>query len=148
MKTVGMATRRPLTCERQAGFTLIELMVVIAIIAILAATAISFMQSSRKTAFDISAKHDLKKFITAQESYFNENQKFNGAAGQSTRNDGVASDFELPALNITAGVAITVVAGDPADPYNSASPYKVQSRHKDSTKVFSYDFTANIITEN
>jgi type IV pilus assembly protein PilE len=131
-----------------AGFTLVELMVVIAILGILAALALSFLQSSRRAAYDVSAKHDLKEFATAQEAYFNENQKFNGNVGQSVRNDGAASDFQLSGLKISPGVIVTVTAGDPNDPFNPADPYKAQARHKLSTKVFQYDFTVRVVTEN
>jgi len=58
------------------GFTLIELMIVIAIIGILAAIAIPQFSTYRSRSYNYAAKSDLRNAATAQETYFVENQSY------------------------------------------------------------------------
>lgn len=56
----------------QKGFTLIELMVVIAIIGILAAIAIPQFTTYRERSYNAVAKTDIKNMYTVAQSYFSE----------------------------------------------------------------------------
>ena len=58
--------------KQKDGFTLIELMVVIGIIAILAAISLPQYSAFRKRSFDAQAKSDLKNAYTAAQDYFND----------------------------------------------------------------------------
>ena len=59
-----------LTRNKEKGFTLIELMIVIAIIGILAAIAIPQFSAYRKRSYNSAAKADLRNLATAEEAYY------------------------------------------------------------------------------
>ena len=58
------------TKKNEKGFTLIELMIVIAIIGILAAIAIPQFSAYRKRSYNSGAMSDLRNAATAQEAYY------------------------------------------------------------------------------
>jgi len=64
--------------EGQKGFTLIELMIVIAIIGILAAIAIPQFVSYRQKGYNTQAKGELKSFFTACQAYYADNPTVTG----------------------------------------------------------------------
>jgi type IV pilus assembly protein PilA len=64
--------------KKNEGFTLIELMIVIAIIGILAAIAIPQFAAYRARSFNSAAQADLRNAATAQEAYFVDNETYCG----------------------------------------------------------------------
>jgi type IV pilus assembly protein PilA len=60
----------------EKGFTLIELMIVIAIIGILAAIAIPQFSAYRTRSFNSSSVTDLRNATTAQEAWYVDNQAY------------------------------------------------------------------------
>lgn len=68
--------------KKDEGFTLIELMIVIAIIGILAAIAIPQFSAYRKRSYNAAAEADLRNAATAQEAYFVDYSTYsNGVTG-------------------------------------------------------------------
>ena len=67
--------------KNEKGFTLIELMIVIAIIGILAAIAIPQFSAYRTRSYNAAAQADLRNAATAQEAYFVDEQTYCSATG-------------------------------------------------------------------
>jgi prepilin-type N-terminal cleavage/methylation domain-containing protein len=65
--------------RKNEGFTLIELMIVIAIIGILAAIAIPQFSAYRTRSYNSAAEADIRNAATAQEAYYVDNQSYKGA---------------------------------------------------------------------
>ena len=66
--------------NKDEGFTLIELMVVVLIIAILVAIAIPTFLGQRKNAQDSAAKSNLRNALATEKAYFSVNQVFSSDA--------------------------------------------------------------------
>ncbi|MBE9571460.1 MAG: prepilin-type N-terminal cleavage/methylation domain-containing protein [Proteobacteria bacterium] len=62
--------------KRQRGFTLIEVVVVIAIVGILSATAIPFYNTYRMRTYGSEAKIMMKQILNAEVAYYLENDTF------------------------------------------------------------------------
>src|SRR5437868_13364716 len=65
--------------DDEQGFTLIELMVVVLIIAILIAIAIPTFLGARQRAQDRASQSDLRNGLTAEKTYYTDNQTYGDA---------------------------------------------------------------------
>ena len=106
----------------EKGFTLIELMIVIAIIGILAAIAIPQFSAYRKRSYNASANADLRNAATAQEAYFVDESTYTGTVGALEG----ASYGLFTTDNVTVGI-------DAAD----TDGYTMTARHSSGDKTYS-----------
>lgn len=87
------------------GFTLIELMIAVAIIAILASIALPAYQEQIRKSRRAQAKADLVEYAQLAERYFTVNNTYVGFAlptSQSPREAGATARYNLPAPTTTA----------------------------------------------
>jgi prepilin-type N-terminal cleavage/methylation domain-containing protein len=86
---------------KHAGFTLIELMVVTAIVGILTAIAIPEFGAYRKRAYDVQALSDLRSVAIAEEAYYLQHEEYESCSN---------GDCEaLPGIGrISEGVRISI----------------------------------------
>jgi type IV pilus assembly protein PilA len=113
--------------KTERGFTLLELLLVIAIIAILGAIAIPQFLSYRQTAFDARAKSDLRNAANAEEAYF-------VATGDYLDCVNSACVSQLPDFRLSDTVTITMVAANGAQPTFTGTAYTTGGQ-----KTFLYD---------
>jgi len=85
--------------KNEKGFTLIELMIVIAIIGILAAIAIPQFSAYRKRSYNASANADLRNAATAQEAWYVDNARYCNTIGLLTGTYGLYTSKDVVFIN-------------------------------------------------
>ena len=110
-----------LTKKNEKGFTLIELMIVIAIIGILAAIAIPQFSAYRQRSYNSATQSDIRNAATAQEAFFVDNQYYCATIADLT-----GTTYGL--FNST-NVTLTIVAG-------TTSGYNMTGKHASGNKYF------------
>lgn len=109
--------------SNEKGFTLVELLIVVAIIGILAAIAIPQFSAYRQKAYDGAAKSDLANMAVAQDAYYVDNNTYAAAAGSLT--GWVASQ----------NVTVTITAAD-------TNSWKATAKHSNGSVTFTWDSAA------
>jgi type IV pilus assembly protein PilA len=106
--------RRRLRGEGEGGFTLIELMVVVLIIAILIAIAIPTFLGARQRAQDRAAQSNLRNALTAEKTYYTDNQAYyatDGAAALKAIEPSLTFDAAANTAPIQGSVGYALLAG-------------------------------------
>ncbi|MBF0498001.1 MAG: type II secretion system protein [Deltaproteobacteria bacterium] len=121
------------------GMTLVELIVVAAILSILGTISIFWVYHYQSLAYDVTAKHDLNLFIQAQADYISNNDGYLGNAGSVISGvSSIPSTIFLDGFNVSTGVTITVT---------SVSPFSAAARHIKGRKTYYTVVDDGTITE-
>lgn len=126
LRIPGLA--RPLLTER--GLTLIELLMVVAIIGVLSAVAVPQFYSYRQTAYDARAKSDLRNAANAEEAYFLINGDYLDCSNTVCQN-------QLPDFRLSNTVTINIRADNGAQPTFTGTAYS-----SGGARTFTYDSAA------
>ena len=122
------------TKKSESGFTLIELMIVIAIIGILAAIAIPQFAAYRKRSYNSAAESDLRNAATAQEAYFVD---FSTYGNSLTKIYGATYG-----LYTSDKVTLTVASG------SNTNGYTMTSYHTSGSRTYTLSGPGGSITHN
>jgi type IV pilus assembly protein PilA len=116
----------------KSGFTLVELLVVVAIIGILAAIAIPQFAAYRKRGFEAAVRSDLKNAAIAQEAYYAAFVRYQDATP--------ADAINLPGFEPTERVTVAVAVP-------SLTRFTLSATHTNcGATVWSYDSLTGVVT--
>ncbi len=125
--------------KAEKGFTLIELMIVVAIIGILAAIAIPQFAAYRVRAFNSAAESDLRNIMTSQEAAYADSQAY--VAVTTTVGPGPLNQVHasLPGAKLSQNVYARV-------PSTSATDYTAQTLHTQGDNQYNGSAAGGITT--
>ena len=122
--------------QKEKGFTLVELMIVIAIVGILAAIALPQYQVYKARGFMATVRSDTKNFHTAVQAYLAENL---GASPPPVNRTGPCAVPQYPPAVISALVTIDVNAtGDVTGSHNNLNGTYILTLDGKVTDTLSY----------
>jgi type IV pilus assembly protein PilA len=115
--------------REEGGFTLIELMVVVLIIAILIAIAIPTFLGARKRAQDKQAQSNIRNGLTAEKTFYVDNQAYTEVADPDLKDIEASLDFAQDDASLR-GVLPTLAGAQAADDNQAVC---LQSKSKSGT---------------
>ena len=124
--------------REEGGFTLIELMVVVLIIAILIAIAIPTFLGARKRAQDKQAQSNLRNALTAEKTIYVDNQAYSADVAANGALKGIESALDWGQPDAATRGVDTPVLGD-AVLLNDNGCVILESDSKSGTKFFLMD---------
>ena len=116
--------------RNEHGFTLVELLIVIAIIGILAAIAIPQFSQYKQRAYDTDSKTTLHNIYLACKAFWTDN----GGSTSCTTSAAAGSDF-----GFVASTSAPVTIGN-----GTETLFAAKAKHADSANTFSIDSSGNI----
>jgi type IV pilus assembly protein PilE len=130
MSNLSMNRRNPVSGGLQAGFTLIEVMVVVVIIAILAAIAFpSYIKQVTKTN-RVAAEGCLSEYANYMERYYTTNLRYDQVPASSGTAAGTPNPITTSPATLVLGCAATSQTGTNYTytvPASSATAYTIQA---------------------
>ena len=97
--------------RKNSGFTLVELLIVVAIIGILAAIAIPQFAAYRAKAYCSAAKSDLANLAIAQEAYFTDFTAYVGGSATAPATIAMGASTFAPSTGVTVVTAAVGATG-------------------------------------
>ena len=119
--------------KKQKGFTLVELLVAIAVIGLVATLSMVSLQSARIQARNTRRLTDLRQIRSALELYQNDHQGYPVSTGGAGVWDGLYSSWGDSSTNWIDGLSPTYIAQLPRDPRNDTDPTRQYLYRSDGT---------------